>query len=160
MSVANTAIELIKDLKRGASHRLPPYDEDKVRRCIEEMNKLYEENRNDVTSIRVASESCSSTGSVGTNKDNLVQSVLIRHATMERVKRCLLAYHHARLMQIKEIRWEYGAGIPRGSSIFIKTYFLPKPSQPKVFFLPLVMLILLTFRFAVRFGPYLPHFYL
>lgn len=127
MSVANTAIELIKDIKRGMSHHLLPYEEDKVRRCIEEMNKLYEENRNDVTSIRVSSESCSSIddkSTIAANKDNLVQSVLIRHATMERVKRCLLAYHHARLMQIKEIRWQYGAGIPKGYLFIFILYHL------------------------------------
>lgn len=116
MSVANIAMDLIKSVKRSASHRLAPYEDEKVRRCIEEMRKMYEENRQDVLGLRLPSQSSSSaddTATVG-NRDDVVQTVVIRHAIMERVKRCLLAYHHARLMQIKEIRWQYGAGIPKG----------------------------------------------
>ncbi|CDS41430.1 DNA replication complex GINS protein PSF1 [Echinococcus multilocularis] len=115
MSVTNIAMDLIKSVKRSTSHRLAPYDDDKVRRCIEEMRQLYEENRQDLLSLRLPSQSSSSADGSATvrDRDNIVQTVVIRHATMERVKRCLLAYHHARLMQIKEIRWQYGAGIPK-----------------------------------------------
>ncbi|VDO10513.1 unnamed protein product [Rodentolepis nana] len=104
MSVTNTAIDLIRSAKRTTLDQFPPYDEDKVRTCFEEMAKLYEENRHDVTCIRPPQDSNSSTTSLS-GSENLVQTVLIRHAILERVKRCLLAYHHARLMQIKNIRW-------------------------------------------------------
>lgn len=117
MSIANTATELIKSVKRSAIDQFPPYDEDKVRICFEEMGKLYEENRRDVTCIRPPQGSSSSSGALG-GSENLVQTVVIRHAILERVKRCLLAYHHARLMQIKNIRWLYGAGIPKGAYIY------------------------------------------
>ncbi|KAM7541275.1 hypothetical protein Aperf_G00000041430 [Anoplocephala perfoliata] len=112
MSVANTAIELVKSVKRGALDQFPPYDEDEVRVCFEEMAKLYEENRRDVTCIRPPQGSSSSSGHLS-GSENLVQTVVIRHAILERVKRCLLAYHHARIMQIKNIRWLFGAGIPK-----------------------------------------------
>ncbi|VDL18345.1 unnamed protein product [Hymenolepis diminuta] len=112
MAVTNTAVDLIRSAKRSALDQFPAYDEDKVRICFDEMAKLYEENRNDVTCIRPPQDSNSSSTSLS-GSENLVQTVLIRHAILERVKRCLLAYHHARLMQIKNVRWLYGAGIPK-----------------------------------------------
>ncbi|VDD83606.1 unnamed protein product [Mesocestoides corti] len=115
MTAANTGLDLIRSLKRGSSHSLAPYEEEKVRRCMEEMRTLYEENRHDVASLRLPSQSSDSAGesSLDGGRENLIQTVLIRHATMERIKRCLLAYHHCRLMQLKEIRWQYGAVIPK-----------------------------------------------
>nr|CDS29652.1 DNA replication complex GINS protein PSF1 [Hymenolepis microstoma] len=112
MSVTNTAIDLIRSAKRSTLDQFPLYDEDKVRTCFEEMAKLYEENRHDVTCIRPPQDSNSSSTSLS-GSENLVHTVLIRHAILERVKRCLLAYHHARLMQIKSIRWLNGAFIPK-----------------------------------------------
>ncbi len=126
MSAASSGLDLIKSLKRGSSHRLPPYEEEKVRRCIEEMKVLFDENRRDVAILRPPSQGASSAddSTVGGN-ENLIQAVLIRHATMERLKRCLLAYHHTRLMQIKELRWQYGAVIPKGTPIqIVKHIFL------------------------------------
>lgn len=115
MAVTNIAIDLIRRAKRSTLDQFPAYDEDKVRICFDEMAKLYEENRNDVTCIRPPQDSNSSSTSLS-GSENLVQTVLIRHAILERVKRCLLAYHHTRLMQIKNVRWLYGAGIPKGMS--------------------------------------------
>ncbi|VDM21684.1 unnamed protein product [Hydatigera taeniaeformis] len=139
MSVANIAMDLIRSVKRSPPHRLAPYEDDKVRRCMEEMRKLYEENRQDVLSLRLPSQSSSSTDDSAAliDSENIVQAVVIRHATMERVKRCLLAYHHARLMQIKEIRWQYGAGVPKAAQtqfygpimISSRQYFLGIPIE-------------------------------
>lgn len=118
MFAAHSGLDLIKSLKRGSSHRLPPYDEEKVRRCVDEMKALYEANRADVAILRPPSQSSSANdeSNIAGSNENLIQAVLIRHATMERMKRCLLAYHHARLMQIKELRWQYGAVIPKGNA--------------------------------------------
>lgn len=35
-----------------------------------------------------------------------------RHASLQRNKRCLLAYLYNRLQHIKEIRWQFGSAIP------------------------------------------------
>lgn len=36
----------------------------------------------------------------------------VRHAALERNKRCLLAYLHSRIMKIKTLRWEFGSVLP------------------------------------------------
>ncbi|KAL7063631.1 hypothetical protein AAHC03_0912 [Spirometra sp. Aus1] len=109
MAISNVGLDLIRSLKRSTVHCLPPYEEEKVRRCIDEMKLLYEANRQDVVALRPTQSS----SSCDESSENLIQTVLIRHAVMERIKRCLLAYHHARLMRIKELRWQYNAVIPK-----------------------------------------------
>ncbi|KAK3092277.1 hypothetical protein FSP39_000637 [Pinctada imbricata] len=42
----------------------------------------------------------------------LFSGVQLRHAALERNKRCLLAYLYNRLEQIKKMRWEFGSVLP------------------------------------------------
>ncbi len=125
MTAAHTALELVKSLKRPGASWLPPYDDEKVRKCTDEMKELFEANRHDVSILRP-----SGSDSVQQEADeNLIQSVLVRHATMERIKRCLMAYHHARLAHIKELRWQYGAAIPKGLIIFFFRLLAEHPNS-------------------------------
>ncbi|KAJ8309301.1 hypothetical protein KUTeg_014175 [Tegillarca granosa] len=70
--------------------------EDAVRQILEEMKALFEQNQKDV-SATVAGES------------GLFSGVQLRHAALERNKRCLLAYL---LEYIKKMRWEFGSVLP------------------------------------------------
>lgn len=47
-----------------------------------------------------------------TPNPSLLIAVHCRHAALERNKRCLLAYAHARLMHIKSLRWQFGRILP------------------------------------------------
>ncbi|CAI2727462.1 unnamed protein product [Schistosoma spindalis] len=111
--LAQTSLQLIKELKRSQQSKLPPYGEDKIRLCLEEMRVLYDANHRDVALVSNSSSGPSSSLYETDDHSNKIQSVLVRHAVLERNKRCLLAYHHARLMRIKELRWEYGIILPK-----------------------------------------------
>ncbi|KAK4469736.1 hypothetical protein MN116_007259 [Schistosoma mekongi] len=110
--LAQTSLQLVKELKRSQQGKLPPYSEDKIRVCLEEMRVLYDANHRDVALV---SNSSSDASLLSETEDHShkIQSVLVRHAVLERNKRCLLAYHYARLMRIKELRWEYGIILPK-----------------------------------------------
>lgn len=53
------------------------------------------------------SVACSETGD-----RSLVPLIGFRHASLQRNKRCLLAYLYNRLQHIKEMRWQFGPTIP------------------------------------------------
>ncbi|TGZ38516.1 hypothetical protein CRM22_011278 [Opisthorchis felineus] len=109
--LANTGLQLVKELKRSQFYKLPPYNDEKIRLCLEEMKTLYEANYRDVALVSGSSEGSSQSASE--NHAGRIQCVLVRHAVLERNKRCLLAYHHARLMYIKGLRWQYGTVLPK-----------------------------------------------
>ncbi|XP_048585920.1 DNA replication complex GINS protein PSF1 isoform X2 [Nematostella vectensis] len=93
------ALELIRELKRTMDASLPPYNEDIVRQVLEEMKALFEQNQREVNAT-VAGES------------GLFSGVQVRHASLERDKRCLLAYLYNRMNRIKNLRWEFGSVLP------------------------------------------------
>lgn len=93
------ALELIKQLKRAGDGPLPPYDEDTIRQVLEEMRVLFDENQKEV-SAAVEGE------------QGLFSGVQLRHASLERNKRCILAYIYNRMMKIKNFRWDIGSVIP------------------------------------------------
>lgn len=97
--LAEKALELIRELQRSVDGSLPPYNEDKARQILEEMRALFEQNQKDV-SATVAGES------------GLFSGVQLRHAALERNKRCLLAYLYNRIEHIKKMRWEFGSVLP------------------------------------------------
>ena len=39
-------------------------------------------------------------------------AMILRHTTLERNKRCLLAYLNHRIEKIREMRWQFGAVLP------------------------------------------------
>ncbi|KXJ30034.1 DNA replication complex GINS protein PSF1 [Exaiptasia diaphana] len=93
------ALELVKELKRTIDSGLPPYNEDVVRQVLEEMKALFEQNQKEVNAT-VDGES------------GLFSGVHLRHASLERDKRCLLVYLYNRMVRIKNFRWEFGTVLP------------------------------------------------
>jgi len=93
------ALELVKELKRSMDGTLPPYNEDLVRQVLEEMKILFEQNQKEVA-LTVEGET------------GLFSGVHLRHASLERNKRCLLSYIYNRMLRIKGLRWEFGTVLP------------------------------------------------
>ncbi|XP_052767582.1 DNA replication complex GINS protein PSF1-like [Mya arenaria] len=98
--LAEKALEMIRELHRSSDGTLPPFNEDKVRQVLEEMKALFQENQKDV-SATVAGES------------GLFSGVQLRHAALERNKRCILAYLYNRIKRIRDMRWEFGSVLPQ-----------------------------------------------
>jgi len=96
--LAEKALDLIRELQRTLSGTLSPYNEDKIRQVLEEMTTLYEQNR-------------VSAQGVSTDSDQL-SALQLRHAAIQRNKRCLCAYLYNRLEQIRKMRWEFGSVLP------------------------------------------------
>ncbi|XP_070578614.1 DNA replication complex GINS protein PSF1-like [Ptychodera flava] len=94
------ALELIRELHRSNEGTLPPFNDDCLRQVLEEMRALYEQNQTDVSST-VAGE------------EGLFSGVQLRHASLERDKRCILAYLHNRIQRIRCMRWEFGSVLPQ-----------------------------------------------
>jgi len=96
---AEKALELIRELER-TSETLPAFNEDHIRQVLEEMRTLFEQNQRDVAST------------TETGGEQLLCSILVRHAALERNKRCLLAYLYERIQRIRRMRWEFGSVLP------------------------------------------------
>merc|ERR1711936_1555454 len=93
------AFELIKELQRAPVGQVPAYNEDVVRQVLDEMKTLFEENQKEVAATN-------------DGEQGLFSGVQLRHASLERNKRCLLAYVYNRMMRLKELRWELGSVLP------------------------------------------------
>ena len=72
------ALELIHETKR-ARDTLGPFNEDKVRSVLEEIKVLYESNEKEIFSEQPSKA-----------------AIVLRHAALERDKRCVLAYIYHR----------------------------------------------------------------
>ncbi|CAB3370313.1 DNA replication complex GINS protein PSF1-like [Cloeon dipterum] len=93
------AFELIRDLTLTGPEALPLYNSETVRQVLEEMRVLYERNQRDVNN--------------SVNEDSsYLGTVHLRHAALERNKRCLLAYLVNRLQRIRDLRWDFGSVLP------------------------------------------------
>ncbi|BFZ07265.1 hypothetical protein BsWGS_10304 [Bradybaena similaris] len=97
--LAEKALDLVRELHRSLSGTLPSYNEDKIRQVLEEMQTLYDHNKD---GAQFAAE-----GQTG-----LISAIQVRHAGIQRNKRCLLAYLYTRLEQIRKMRWEFGSVLP------------------------------------------------
>ncbi|XP_002131593.1 DNA replication complex GINS protein PSF1 [Ciona intestinalis] len=95
------ALDLIREVHRTREGSLGPYNEDGVRQVLEEMQVLYEANQQDVAQL------------VQNDSDQTsLTAVQIRHDSLQRNKRCLLAYLYNRLQKIRALRWEFGSVLP------------------------------------------------
>ncbi|XP_019636637.1 PREDICTED: DNA replication complex GINS protein PSF1-like [Branchiostoma belcheri] len=81
------AVELIRQLHRSPDGSMPPFNEDGIRQVLEEMRVLFEQNQADVNKTVE--------GAPG-----LFPGVQLRHAALERNKRCLLAYMYVLTVQV------------------------------------------------------------
>ncbi|ROT72272.1 DNA replication complex GINS protein PSF1 isoform X1 [Penaeus vannamei] len=97
--LADKALELIRELDRTKDGQMPAFNEDTIRIVLEEMNTLFEQNQRDVNAT-VA-------GDV-----RYFSGVHLRHAALERNRRCLLAYLYNRLERVRDMRWEFGSILP------------------------------------------------
>jgi len=93
------AFELIKEIKRAPSGQVPAYNEDLIRQVFDEMKTLFEENQREVAATHGGEQ-------------GLFSGVQLRHASLERDKRCVLAYVYNRMMRLKELRWDIGSVLP------------------------------------------------
>lgn len=94
------AFELIKELKRAPAGQIPSYNEELIRQVFEEMKTLFDENHKEVAASR-------------DGERGLYSGVQLRHASLERNKRCLLAYVYNRMMSLREMRWDVGSVLPQ-----------------------------------------------
>lgn len=93
-------LDLLRELKRTQEGNLPSYNEDIVRLVLEEMNALFEQNKKE---MREATEG---------KQAVFLAGIQLRHACLERNKRCLLSYLCNRLIKIRDYRWTVGSVLP------------------------------------------------
>jgi len=92
--LGEAALNLVKEAGRNKEN-LNPFNEDLVRQSIEETRRLWEQNRAEVAE----------TGTIGA-------SITLKHAAIERNKRCMLAYLNHRAELLTAMRWQFGAVLP------------------------------------------------
>jgi GINS complex subunit 1 len=92
------AFELIKQLDTN-SNELSPYNEDNVRYSYEECRTLFAQNQIDVQPVLQG------------NNSNL-PTIQMRHAALQRNKRCLLTYVYTRMNWIAALRFELATVVP------------------------------------------------
>lgn len=98
-----------------------------MRQVLKEINAVFDENHRDAyvfiiggywcsreenrfmnsLHLSIRSVACSTTGD-----RSLVPLLQYRHESLQRNKRCLLAYLHHRLQRIRHMRWQFGATLP------------------------------------------------
>ncbi|CAF4764454.1 unnamed protein product, partial [Rotaria sp. Silwood1] len=106
--LAAKAHELIKELDRSRDTILPPYNIETIRLCQLEANELFRQNYEDVQTVVQAGTDNNGASSPPT----LMPTISIRHAAIQRIKRCLLAYAYHRMNKIKSFRWSIGPVLP------------------------------------------------
>lgn len=93
--IGEKGMELIKETARNRDGNMGPFNEDKVRLVLEEMGSLFESNQRELE-----------------NSHAFSPAVHMRHAAIERNKRCLLAYIAHRADRVQDMRWNFGAVLP------------------------------------------------
>ncbi|XP_018334482.1 DNA replication complex GINS protein PSF1-like [Agrilus planipennis] len=96
------AYSLVKELEDRQCEILP-YNTDLVTEIATEIVHLYDQNHQDVR--------LEDSRTPGTST-NLMPTVRMRHAAIQRNQRCLLAYHYNRLRLLRQMRWEFGSILP------------------------------------------------
>ena len=66
-----------------------------MRSVLQEMRELFE--ANEIEALK---------------DDKAKAAMMLRHTTLERNKRCLLAYLNHRIEKIRDMRWQFGAVLP------------------------------------------------
>ncbi|CAK9296237.1 unnamed protein product [Gordionus sp. m RMFG-2023] len=92
-----SSIDLIKELNINT---LKIFNEKKIKEIYDEMRHLFQ--LNEIEASRSLNEDISSNFS----------TLLVRHACLERHRRCIFNYIFHRLMFIKERRWDHGIILP------------------------------------------------
>jgi GINS complex subunit 1 len=100
--LCSKSYELIKQLDTSINnlHELSSYNEDCIRLAFEECRLLFQQNQIDVQNVIQN----------GTNTN--LPAIQMRHAALQRNKRCLLTYIYIRMNWISSLRWELATVIP------------------------------------------------
>ncbi|EAL62807.1 GINS complex subunit 1 [Dictyostelium discoideum AX4] len=93
-----TAIELIKELRGTDS--IPHYNDTSIKATIDEMIALYEDLIKTITEHKEQKK-----------EPFYLQHAITFHNSINRDKRCILAYLNERLNRIKEYRWSSGQSL-------------------------------------------------
>lgn len=93
---ARKGAELLRNLNKSSS--LPPYQDEGVRQIASEIKELLEPFLEIVTNYRDQLRS----------DPSLVAGVVVYYRSIQRNKRCALAYLHNRLQRIQDYRWKAG----------------------------------------------------
>ncbi|ESN93628.1 hypothetical protein HELRODRAFT_88492 [Helobdella robusta] len=91
------ALELVKELQRAQGKSLPLYNNDLIKNVLDEMKILFEQNQEDLTMA---------------GQKEYYPAIQMRHAALERNKRCLLAYLYNRISILRQMRWDIGSVLP------------------------------------------------
>lgn len=93
--LCSKSFELVKQLDTLASnaHELAPYNDDCVRYTFEECRALFSQNAADVQAVQAGNGAS-------------LPAVMMRHAALQRNKRCLLAYAYKRMNWVAALRFE------------------------------------------------------
>jgi GINS complex subunit 1 len=94
------ATALIKELKQYST-TLPPYNDEKVRRVVREINKIYQ----DVQTLLAHEPKY-------TYDPGYAASLVTRHYVLRRNQRCLLTYLSHRLEKVHDVVSQYGPMVP------------------------------------------------
>lgn len=109
MNYGQSGRELLLDLKR--SDWLPAYSEDGVRTTLAEINH----HTNELTDLVRAANRVNEEGG-GQQQQNIRPeyrpSMILHDASIQRNKRCLLAYHAYRIDKLRSLRWETAGLLP------------------------------------------------
>lgn len=122
-----SGMELLLELKRGsddgttttssnkANITLPAYNDVLVQTCIEELNSHLQNLEDQVQAVTSQSQSSQSSNSSPTGSSSKQKppmscrpAMLLENAIIQRLKRCLLTYHHVRMQTIQSNYWQQG----------------------------------------------------
>ena len=105
------ARELLMGLNRA--EWLDSYNDDVRRQTIEETNALYRRNKDLIAVMKKSAEEDDDPATAGTASSPYFGcTCFVYHNCILRNKRCLLAYHYARMNAIQELRWKTGSIVP------------------------------------------------
>ncbi|KAK0410338.1 hypothetical protein QR680_005074 [Steinernema hermaphroditum] len=96
------ARQLLIDLQRNPDF-IPPYNEERMRKCTETINTLFR--RNAETFQLIQSDSCP-------NPDETAAILQVQNEILKRIKQCVLVYHRDRLQRLRKLRWTIGCILP------------------------------------------------
>lgn len=97
MNFGQRGRDLLQELKR--SDWVPSYNEEGVRGTMEEIDLHYKE-------IKDIAQTASTEDSTNPIPLQVKPAFLLHEASIQRNKRCLLAYHMYRLEKMKQLRWD------------------------------------------------------
>ncbi|VDD85675.1 unnamed protein product [Enterobius vermicularis] len=101
-SATRNAVQLVQQLISNPDI-IPPYNNELMKKCIQQINDLYQENANDAMAIHSECE----------DKTQRTHNLLARQSCIEFIKRCCCAYINKRMERLKAERWKRAGNIPQ-----------------------------------------------